>query len=401
MTKAEYMEKLQEKLERFGKELQEEILEDYREHFAEGENQGKSDEEIIQELGNIEDMIQEMLQDMPENGEEAEGVCWEEEPEKSYTYSEVFKEVVLKGGVAKVMVGPSEDDQLHVEYKNNGSLSSQMKYEFVQKQEGGIYYAEVKRRENVEESTEDKGELIKIKLFGRTLVSYGNVSNFGGENHSIVLNVKVPKGMPKLNATVSSGSISVSEIALNELKATSASGDVGFLETEANRLEAVTASGDINVSGGQFQTGKFTTASGSINVNGSKIQTGSMTTASGNISVREGSTGEVKYTTASGNIKLCTDAEAYECGTASGNIKVKAGGTLKKASLNTASGNVQFNLENAAGVEATVRTMSGTAKVAWKEETRITAKKGTFRYGDGSCKVNIKAMSGNINVQCV
>ena len=48
MTKQEYMQNLQEKLERFGQELQEEILEDYRQHFAEGENEGKSQEEIIE-----------------------------------------------------------------------------------------------------------------------------------------------------------------------------------------------------------------------------------------------------------------------------------------------------------------------------------------------------------------
>lgn len=40
MTKQEYLQKLQEKLERFSQELQEEILEDYRQHFAEGRTKG-------------------------------------------------------------------------------------------------------------------------------------------------------------------------------------------------------------------------------------------------------------------------------------------------------------------------------------------------------------------------
>ena len=34
MTKAEYMKKLQEKLEQFNQGLQEEILEDYEQHFS-------------------------------------------------------------------------------------------------------------------------------------------------------------------------------------------------------------------------------------------------------------------------------------------------------------------------------------------------------------------------------
>ncbi|MCI8529725.1 MAG: DUF4097 family beta strand repeat protein [Lachnospiraceae bacterium] len=399
MKKAEYLEKLREKLETFGRELQEEILEDYREHFAEGEKQGKSEEEIIDELGNIEDMIQEMIQDLPEP--EGEAVSWVQEPEKSYTYSETFKEVVLKGGVAKIMVSQSEDDQLHVNYEDNGSLSNQMKYEFCQRQENGVYYAEVKRRENVEDSKDEGDELIKIKLFGRTIISYGNASNFGKENHSIILTVKLPQGMPKLNTTVSSGDICLSGLELEEYKATSASGDVNIKEVKIAHSEVHTASGDICVENGTFDKGKFTTASGNINVNDTCISSGSLTTASGNISMKEGGAGEVKYATASGNINLSTNAEGYECGTASGNIKVKAVGTPKKAVLNTASGNVQFHLEDASGVEATVRTMSGNAKVGWKDETRITAKKGTFRYGDGSCKVSIKSVSGNINVQCV
>ena len=399
MKKIEYLEKLREKLEAFGKELQEEILEDYREHFAEGEKQGKSEEEIIDELGNIEDMIQEMIQDLPES--DAEGVSWEEAPEKSFTYSEPFKEVVLKAGVAKVMVSQSEDDQLHVNYENKGNLSSQMKYEFCQRQENGIYYAEVKRREDVEDSKEEGDELIKLKLFGRTIISYGNASNFGKDNHSIVLTVKLPKGMPKLNTTVSSGDICLSKLSLEEFKSTSASGDVNITEAEIDSLEVHTASGDVNVNGGEFLKGRVTTASGNIVVNGARISSGNLTTASGNISVKEGSTGEVKYATASGNIALNTNGEEYECGTASGNIKVKAVGTPKKASMNTASGNIQFSLEDATGVEATVRTISGNAKIAWKDETRITAKKGTFRYGDGACKVNMKSVSGNINVQCI
>jgi len=403
MKKSDYLEKLRERLERFGQELQEEILEDYRQHFAEGEKQGKSDEEIIEELGNIEDMIQDMIQDMPDldAGVEVEGIRWEEEPEKSYTFSEKFKEVVLKGGVAKIVVEQSEDERFHVNYENNGSLSSQMKYEFSQRQENGVYYAEVKRREDVEDSKEDTGELIKLKLFGRTIISYGNASNFGGDNHNIVLTVKLPKGIQKLDATVSSGSVHISRLVLEEGKITSASGSVNLSETEFAKLEVQVASGHVNITDGKIQAGKVSAASGHISINDTQLQTGNITTASGNIMMRDGRGGELKCVTASGNIKLEINAEAYDCSTASGNIKVKATGTPKKATLNTASGNAMFGLENATGVDAMVKTMSGNAKIAWKDETRITAKKGTFRYGDGACKVNVKSVSGNINVQCV
>ena len=399
MTKSEYMEKLRERLETFGRELQEEILEDYIQHFAEGEKQGKSEEEIIGELGNIEDMVQEMIQDRPEM--DAANIRWEEEPEKKFTYSEEFKEVVLKGCVADVIVEPSEDQKLHVEYKNNKNISSQLKYEFCQRQENGGYYGEVKLREGEDDSQVDKGELIKIKLFGRTIISYGNASNFGGENHSITLIVKIPKGMPKLNASVTSGDIRISELELEELKGTSASGNINIAGTATEVVSLQTASGDINIVDGKIQHGKLSTASGNVNMSNTNIQFGKFTTASGNISLKEGNCGEVKCTTASGNIQMKTNSENCECGTASGNIKMKTTGGLKQATLTTASGNVQFGLEDATGVEAAVKTISGNAKVSWKDETKITAKKGTFRYGDGACKVTIKSGSGNINIQCV
>ena len=60
MTKSEYMQALQKKMEKFNQELQTEIVEDYEQHFAEGLAAGRTEDEIIEELGNIEDMISEL-----------------------------------------------------------------------------------------------------------------------------------------------------------------------------------------------------------------------------------------------------------------------------------------------------------------------------------------------------
>lgn len=102
MTKSEYMNALQNKLECFNRELQQEIVEDYEQHFAEGIAAGKTEEEIVAELGSIEDMIQEL----PE-----EDIRHDDQPlEKGSldnTYTGEYKAVVIDGGIANVSLRPS------------------------------------------------------------------------------------------------------------------------------------------------------------------------------------------------------------------------------------------------------------------------------------------------------
>ena len=239
MTKQEYMASLQEKLERFGRELQEEILEDYGQHFTEGENEGKSDEEIIEELGNIEEMIRELSEDdLPkeftqramEQGGLAESAGQEvskagetpgREPKdtdlkRTFSYSGFYKAMVLEGKVANVRVERSEDDQIHVEYEAKG-VSSQMNYEYYQYEEDGVFYAGVKRRKGARDEGDNEEKMVKVTLFGRTIISYGNVGSFSVGGQNITLTVRVPGSVPKLTAKVASGNVDISGIELESL----------------------------------------------------------------------------------------------------------------------------------------------------------------------------------------
>lgn len=398
MSKQEYMQKLQEKLESFGKEMQEEIMEDYRQHFAEGEKEGKSEEEIIEELGNIEEMIRELSEDeLPEGfaqrtleptavseGQEVTGTeenadnFQETEMKRAFSYSGYYKAVVLEGKVADVYVTQSENDQIHVDYEAKG-LNSQQNYEYYQYEEDGTFYAGVKRKKGIREEGDSDEKMVKVTLFGRTIISYGTVGSVWSSGQSITLTVRLPKGMPKLTAKVGSGNVSVSGVELEALEATSGSGNVRLNETVADRLKAHAGSGNVTAYRTEFISGV-------------------LEAGSGNVKAEEVKGRELRCGTGSGNIKGEAAVGEFHLASGSGNIKMKADGKAERVSVSTGSGSIKLELEGIQGMDTTVRTGSGGVRVAWNEEEGQKVKNGNYTYGNGACKIKANTGSGSIKI---
>ena len=401
MTKQEYMTKLQEKLERFGQELQEEILEDYRQHFAEGENEGKSDEEIIEELGNIEDMIRELSEDdLPEgfaqgtldpaarqdksgqelsgNSDGGERTAKDAQQKRSFAYSGYYKGIVLEGKSANVSVGRSVDDKIHVDYEVKG-VSNQLNYEYYQYEEDGTFYAGVRRRKGVREEGDSEEKMVKVTLFGRTIISYGNIGNFNSDGQYITLTVKVPKGVPKLVTKVGSGNIRVSDLELESFDGNSGSGNVELNELVADRMKAHTGSGNITADHAEFISGSFETGSGNVKAERIKGR-------------------DLRCGTGSGNIKIDSAAAVYHLSTGSGNIKARAVGEPEGLDMTTGSGSVRLELEGTKGMETTVRSGSGSIHIDWNGEESQKVKNGTYAYGNSACKIRANTGSGSIRI---
>lgn len=397
MTKQEYMQNLQEKLERFGQELQEEILEDYRQHFAEGENEGKSQEEIIEKLGNIENMIRELSEeDLPEEfskrtldpgsrtdvreGAEAEHSrdAGNTEMNRSFSYSGFYKAIILEGKAANVTIARSGDDRIHVEYEAKG-VSSQLNYEYYQYEEDGTFYAGVRRKKGIREEDDSEEKLVKVTLFGRTIISYGNIGNFGGDGQSVNLTVKVPKGIPRLVIKVGSGNLNISGVELESLEGNSGSGNVVLNEVVADRLKAHTGSGNITAEHTEFISAGFDTGSG--NVKAEKIKGR-----------------ELKCGTGSGNIEVDSAVAEYRLATGSGSIRARAVGAVERVDLSSGSGSIRLELEGVRGMETAVRSGSGSIHVAWENEDSVKVRNGTYAYGNSECKVRVNTGSGSIRI---
>ena len=450
MTKAEYLEKLQEKLQKFSNELQDEIMDDYLQHFAEGQQLGKSDEEIIEELGNIEDMIQELPKEeyaeslaVAGNDEAAGGTSAsfteiaiaeiaEKEAEKQYSYDGLYKGVVLDGKIASVFVAKSADGRLHVDYRNDSDLNGQLKYEFYQYEQDGIFYAGVKRREGVDSGAKKK----TISFFGRTISFEGAVS--WDNDADIQIFVQIPDGMEKVTIKTATGEIKAEGLHVGELNINSNSGDVSMRSLVADTFKFSTGSGDAVIVDGQFKSAAFNTASGDLEVRNVNSESLNVNSASGDLTVHSVKAGNLKMNTASGDMDMC-DVEAesvvfnsasgdmsgervyvlnsIQCttasgdvelsggaknvkgGTASGDFSLKCDGPVESVNVNTGSGDVTLNLRGITGMEITTKVQSGDVDIDWMGHSACV-QNATSAFGDGSSKVNVKTGSGDIEVRC-
>lgn len=401
MTKTEYMEQLQERLKHFDHELQEEIMEDYRQHFAEGEKQGKSDEALIKELGDIEDMIQELSERNPQSSNSSsENARYsrftrrnhsEQPSEETYSFEGKFSAVVLDGKSADLVIRRSESSDILVTYKN--SAAGRLRYEFYQYEENGVFYAGIK---------EKKGSRLERK------------------NFHMALDVRIPENVSAITVKVSSGDVQISRLALNILEITGASGDMMLSDIQADTGRFHTSSGDIKMDNLTLTHGKTSASSGDIQINNATIQSGECSSSSGDIKINDSTIPSIGLNSSSGDLEINRlQAEHWKGNSSSGDIKIKDStltsgifsassgdidisvkGAPQSVELCTRTGDIRLMLEEADGMEAALKTITGDATLFYKGEKEASAKKGTFTFGNGACKVKAESNSGDISVCC-
>lgn len=352
------MKNLKERLERFSQELQDEILEDYEQHFAEGEKQGKSEEEIVRELGNIEEMIQELSDVDVESGKEStDGAAEEAVPtgivesgsavtEQKYTYDGRYEAIELEGAIANLLLEPSEDGKLHIEYRNDLEEKYRQLCSFYYYEKNGVFHAGVKVREAER----------KVKFFGRILTMSGSFS--WGED-DLSLQVKVPSEMPRLSFTTSSGDVRMDRISVGNLQGKTASGDVKVMGVRTEELRISATSGDLELEDVKVKKADLSTASGDIEAD------------------------------------VCADTVTFS--TASGDINAITSGNPIQADMNSVSGDIRLDMELLSGMETTVNTVSGDIGIRWQGR-RQKVGRGSYRFGDGSSKVKVNTVSGDIEI---
>ena len=432
MTKVECLNKLQEKLQKFSNDLQTEIMDDYMQHFAEGEQLGKSEEEIIAELGNIEDMIRDLPEDeVVQQNEGSLAEIVEAESNRQNGYDGNYSEIVIDGSVADVIVTESEDGRIYVDYRNDGDLDCQLKYEFYQYEENGVFYVGVRRREGVGGTNRKT-----ISFFGKT-ISFENMFE-RDSSEDITLNVKVPAGMGKIVAKTGSGDLKVYALHAVATVFSTGSGEMTVRDVEVSNFKLNTGSGDVSLEKGKFESAVLNTGSGEIDLNMVETEKLNGNTASGDVCMKNIYTGTLKFNTASGDVDMsyvdagsmsfnsasgdisanritvqdsinCTTASGdvdmegsarnFKFGSASGDLSVRCGGSLQSVSASTASGDVDMTLEGITGMEITTKAGSGDVEIDWQGQDSCV-KNATSTFGDGSCKVQVKTGSGDISVAC-
>lgn len=422
MTKSEYMEALQKKLECFNRELQQEIVEDYEQHFAEGIAAGKTEEEIVAELGSIEDMIQELPEEdirqsgtkerEPEDNGESDACA--EEASQNNAYPGEYKAVVIDGAVADVNVEQSADGQIHVEYQNNGSKE----YRFYQYEEDGIFYAGIRRDKGA--SAKEAKRAVKIMLFGKTLnVDLDNPLDFGktfadtwnsswnrswnsswnSSSGGITLNIKIPAEMPRLEVKTLSGDISVADVNPEQLKINSTSGDIEIRHVTADRLKLNTTSGDITANQLYSADMDVHATSGDVELEDVDVGVFRMQAASGDFSGRHVKGNSMTVGSGSGDVDLDGGFERYSIRTGSGDVELNVEKSALEIHVGTGSGDVELDLTALESTEVTVSTGSGEATVYSAGGVKHQVTRGTSTVGSGDCKVHVSTGSGDAEVR--
>ena len=408
MTKSEYMEALQNKLECFNRELQQEIMEDYEQHFAEGIAAGKSEEEIMAELGSIEDMISELPEEdivresaEAESGERTENAM-PEAGRQSNTYAGEYRAVVIDGEIADVRLKQSDDGQVHADFD-----SSDPDYCYYQYEESGTLYLGVKRDQN---STRAAKRAVKFMLFGKTVKVDldGSFENFekgfrsvwnGSGGSNIKLEVRIPAGIGRVEIKTRNGDIEVQDVMPEELDLKSSSGDVSICHVTVDRLQLNTTSGDVtaeNISSGSMDVH---VTSGDVSLDDAESGSIRFQGASGDLSGNRVRGHVVSIRSGSGDVELNGAFESYNIGTGSGDMDIRVKAGAKEVQISTGSGDVELDVTDVERTEVTVGTGSGEAVIYGSGGARHHVTKGSSSVGSGECKVLVTTGSGDAEIR--
>ena len=393
MTKSEYMQALQKKMEKFNRELQTEIVEDYEQHFAEGLAAGRTEDEIIEELGNIEDMISEL----PEKDINQEISVPQGKDTEKKTYSAGYNAVVIDGLVADVRVQNSTDGKVTMEYHNDGDDVQKQLYTFYQYEEDGVLHLGVKRNENIDYARQAK-RAVKIMLFGKSY-EFNVGGSLGINDSEISLVVGIPDGMPRVEVSTSSGDLEVEGINVVQLKAHTKSGELIIKDVNAEEMDVKTSSGDLE--GEELAADDICIHTGSGDMSISKVETGKMAcqTGSGDIDANTIKGRRVEVQCGSGDVDFDAEFEEYIVKTGSGDVEVRVGSGAKEVVVETGSGDMDIDLGKVKDPSIKAFTGSGECYVYGVDGTR---RKVSSRYtvGNGECQVEIYTGSGDAEVRC-
>ena len=104
---------------------------------------------------------------------------------------------------------------------------------------------------------------------------------------------------------------------------------------------------------------------------------------------------EIDLDTASGDVNFTGMLNVLDCDAASASITLTVTNTPRRIDIDTASGDLDLTLPENCGFSVSLDTMSGDFSSDFP--TTLTA--GNYLYGDGSCRINVNAMSGDVIIR--
>lgn len=139
----------------------------------------------------------------------------------------------------------------------------------------------------------------------------------------------------------------------------------------------------------------FEVASADVEIRDLSIREVEFDGASGVCSFENCSVDKLDVDTASGDIEFRGTLQQLDCDAASANCVVEVTNVPRQININTASGDLDLTLPESCGFTVSMDAMSSD----FTSDFPTTTVNGNHVYGDGSCRINIEAMSGDVTIR--
>lgn len=136
------------------------------------------------------------------------------------------------------------------------------------------------------------------------------------------------------------------------------------------------------------------TASAEVNVRDMRINKVDFDGASGICEFENCDVHELDMDTASGDVNFEGTLNILDCDAASADCNITVYNIPSRIDIDTASGDLDLTLPEDCGFTCKMDTMSGD----FSSDFETSTKNGGYHHGDGSCKITISAMSGDVNI---
>lgn len=454
MTKNEYIEKLKETLVGFEKDLAREILEDYEEHFEMGMKKGKTEEQICEELGDINEIAKELKglekDQNSTSSNKKESLTGITEWKQEKTEEVNIKNIIVDALFADVIVIPSGNNQITLNYVNYGDQKQQMMYEFQSWQEGDRIIAKVIRKEtnfgffnyiktprmNIEVRIPDyfpnlqlnstsgdmrltgskSYEVVVNTMSGDIEVQDYHAKSMQLQSQSGDVNIKNSNGETlRCNSTsgdlrlaevkykdcsldTSSGDVQLNRAEGQNVISRSKSGDISFRDSKINKVDSKTSSGDATITNVLADSFCIQSTSGDVRAESSSISDFSLQSTSGDVNASRIISRIIHASSKSGDVRAAAESKEWRVSSTSGDVFITAEcDAMMKA--DSVSGDVNLQLQNQGnGYEANIRTVSGRRSLSFEGSNSNLYSNGKYVFGNGGCKIDAATTSGDIRI---
>lgn len=342
MTENQFLQELEQALDRFPAEERNDILQDIREYFANGHADSKSDSDIAAELGDPAAIAKELTESFDFNKTEL--------PAANIDISkDEFDKIDIQVDNGILLISPSKDGKMHTNIVNKNY------------------------RQHLSVDILDRTLVITLKEEAK---KWG-IFSITGSMKSPTLTVQLPEKLyEKMRIYSDHGSISGERLEATEILVETDNGRIELAHMSAGNFAVKSDNGAIKLTTIKAKNLKAETDNGQISLE--HIQTGKLHAASDN--------GAITLKEIEGDVQAQTD---------NGRIHLLAADLERTISLETDNGSIL--LETKAQPEnATIQV-----EVDWGTVSVFGSKKRRTVFGNGSHPIDLQSDNGSITVKLV